>query len=382
LLKLIAILIVVFTCNYAYSQLQVTETSIAQELAQKLVGDGVTISNATLTPTSTVIPTGIFYNRGGTNIGIDSGIVITCGRAKSNFLTGRYGVDGNGTLTAVNARADENLGLPGDPTLATELGIPVNRLNDAIALEFDFVPLGDSIRFNYILSSEEYTISTVCQFNDAFGFFISGPGIAGSKNIALVPNTTSTPVTITNINNIIAAGCVNNPQYYVDNNTNTYFLHEGHTKVFTARSAVRPCEVYHLKLVVADREDHLWDTGVFLQAKSLTSNAIGMSNLTQTDPSNGLSYLVEGCATGAFNIRRPRKDPTPLAVTLSYSGTASNGVDVQLLPASVIIPANDSFVTVNVIPIIDGLPEGIETLKIYALAGWLPVHLPTVRLFN
>lgn len=127
--------------------------------------------------------------------------------------------------------------------------------------------------------------------------------------------------------------------------------------------------MYTLKIVIADAVDDLVDSGVFLQAKSLSSNAIGMSNLTQTDPATGLSYLVEGCATGAFNVRRARKDPSPLIINLSYGGTAINGIDVQLLPSSVLIPANDSFVTVNVIPLTDGATEGIEDLIVYALAG-------------
>ncbi len=350
------------------AQLQVTEVSSAQLLAQKLVGDGVIISNATITNSPSIVPTGFFVNAGGTNINIDSGIVITSGRAKTDrSAPNLFGVDGNGTNPAGTQRADNNLGLPGDATLANALGIPVTDLNDAIALEFDFVPLGDSIRFRYIMSSEEYTPGTVCVFNDAFGFFISGPGITGSQNIALIPGT-STPVTISNVNNITTAGCVSHPEFYIDNITNVFFTHEGHTKVFVAEARVQPCETYHLKIVIADRGDHLWDSGVFLEAKSLTSNAIGMNNLTQTDPS-GNSYLVEGCVTGSFEITRPRKDPTPLSVTLSYAGTATNGVDYLAMPTVVTIPANDSIISVNVIPIIDALPEGIEFIKIYALAG-------------
>lgn len=366
--KLLSITVILLCSLSIQAQLQVTENNDAQALAQKLVGDGVIISNATLTSSPSIVPTGFFVNAGGTNINIDSGIILTSGRAKTDrSLPNLFGVDGNGVNTAGSQRADNNLGLPGDLTLANELGIPVSELHDAISLEFDFVPLGDSIRFNYIMSSEEYTTGTVCVFNDAFGFFITGPGITGTQNIALIPGT-STPVTISNVNNITTASCVSNPQYYVDNVTNVYFIHEGHTTVFTAIARVQPCETYHLKLVIADRGDHLWDSGVFLQAKSLTSNAIDLLNHTQQDPS-GTSYLVEGCVTGNFEISRPRREPNPLSVTLAYAGTATSGVDYQALPTIVTIPANDSFVTVNVIPIIDALPEGIEFIKIYALAG-------------
>jgi gliding motility-associated-like protein len=352
------------------AQLQITSASTAAQLAQNLVGAGVTISNVSFT--GTLPMAGFFNNAGGTNIGIDSGIVLTSGRAKTRLPD--VGMDGDGVNPAQAVTASMVWRLPGDIDLAAAIGMPVAALHDACVLEFDFVPLGDSIKFNYVFSSEEYTPAYVCNFNDAFAFFISGPGILGLKNIALIPGT-SIPVSIFNVNDVPGGGCPNNIQYYTDNSFNTFFTHDGHTKVLTALASVQPCEVYHIKLVISDVIDDLLDSGVFLQAGSLSSNAIGMTNLTQTDPL-GNSYLVEGCATGAFVIRRPRKDPTPLSVSLSYGGTATNGVDVQMLPALVTIPANDSFVVVNVLPIIDGSPEGIEVLKIYALAGCV-AGLPT-----
>jgi gliding motility-associated-like protein len=114
--------------------------------------------------------------------------------------------------------------------------------------------------------------------------------------------------------------------------------------------------------------DDQYDSGVFLQAKSLSSNVIQLTPTTQTTPQNQ-NYLVEGCVPGSFDIKRDQNDPAPLNITLTYSGSATNGVDVQPLPPSVVIPANQSAVTVNVVPIVDNVPEGIETLVIYALAG-------------
>jgi len=78
------------------------------------------------------------------------------------------------------------LGLNGDQNLASAIGFPLNQLYDAAILEFDFLPLGDSIRFRYLFSSEEYTPLYACPsgggFNDAFAFFISGPGFTGMQN--------------------------------------------------------------------------------------------------------------------------------------------------------------------------------------------------------
>jgi len=364
LTKLLFAVIFLLSGKLISAQLVVTNSPSALALAQRLAGDGVTISNVTFTGNLSM--TGFFNHNGGTNIGIDSGIILTSGRARSTPAAN--GVNGNGVTSAENVDADNAWGLPGDADLAAAIGQPVSNLEDACVLEFDFTPLGDSIKFNYVFSSEEYTPAFVCDFNDAFAFFISGPGITGLKNIALVPNTTI-PVSIFNVNNVPGGTCPNNQLYYSDNRFNTLFTHDGHTTILTAKERVQPCQVYHLKLVISDVADDLFDSGVFLQARSLTSAITAITNLTQTDPVTGLSYLVEGCATGAFNIRRARKEPLPLNIQLSYGGSAINGVDVLALPTTAVIPANDSFVTIFVNPVMDLVPEGIETLKIYALAG-------------
>ena len=66
--------------------------------------------------------------------------------------------------------------------------------------EFDFEVQGDNIEFNFIFMSEEYNEYVNTGFNDVFAFYISGPGIVGQQNLAVVPGTT-TPVSINTINN-------------------------------------------------------------------------------------------------------------------------------------------------------------------------------------
>ncbi|MDB5202549.1 MAG: hypothetical protein JWQ27_1958 [Ferruginibacter sp.] len=346
----------------ASAQLNIVSQSTAQVLAQRLVGDGVTISNAVLRADSRA--TGFFTNAGGTNIGIDSGIVLTNGRAKTQGTS--YGLDGPQTSTATLDQVPVNHG-PGDWDLAHSIGEDSANTHDATILEFDFVPLGDSIKFRYVMSSEEYTSAFVCDYNDAFAFFISGPGITGLRNIALVPGT-NTPVSIRNVNNIVFTNnCINNPSYYVSNLGNTFLTHNGHTVVLTALERVQPCQVYHMKLVIADVGDGAYDSGVFLEARSLTSNSVQLTNLTQTDAS-GMSYLVEGCATGSVKIKRTSAATAPQTIYFNYGGSALNTVDVQTLPASITIPAGQDEVFLSIVPLIDNLPEGIEYLKIYTVA--------------
>src|SRR5688572_3993107 len=182
--------IIAFTSK---AQLVITQNTVAQQLAQRLVGDGITISNATLS--GSPLATGFFRNISGNQINLDSGIVMSTGRVltsggidgvdgpASNFASTGHGVGGDAQLSAILAA----------------LNMPSTVTNDAVILEFDFVPIGDTVKFRYVFGSEEYPSFTCSSFTDIFAFFISGPGITGSKNIALVPGT-NIPVAINSIN--------------------------------------------------------------------------------------------------------------------------------------------------------------------------------------
>lgn len=354
-------------CQPGYAQLTVTDAPNATALAQKLVGEGVTISNVSFT--GNLLMTGLFKRTGNSAPGIDSGIVLTSGRAKTQSSS--KGVDGNNYTMARDVLASTGWQLPGDANLAAQLGVNVSTLKDACVLEFDFIPTGDSIRFRYVFSSEEYSPTFACgNYNDAFAFFISGPGITGLQNIALVPGT-SQPVSISSINNVYGAWpapCFSNTQYYRDNSTGTALTHDGMTTVLTAKAQVTPCQTYHLKLVIADNTDAVWDSGVFLEARSLTSNTVLLHNDSQVD-ALGNDYLVEGCRTGTFTIERTEATPDNAFIYLNYGGDAIPGVDYETLPPTVVIPANDSQVVLNIVPIVDNIPEGTEYLKIYIVNG-------------
>lgn len=158
-------LIAVAVCN---GQLVITNEPNAIALAQKLVGEGVSISNVTFTGNS--LMAGYFKNLGQTNIALDSGIVLTSGRAKT-ISTAIVGMDGNGSTPANDIRGNNDWALPGDIDLANAIGAPLADMEDACVLEFDFTPSGDTVKFNYVFSSEEYVPEFACgNFNDAFAF--------------------------------------------------------------------------------------------------------------------------------------------------------------------------------------------------------------------
>ena len=72
-----------------------------------------------------------------------------------------------------------------------------------------------------------------------------------------------------------------------------------------------------------------------------------------------ISNMVD---TGRFTVRRSRGTNTPLTVSYSLGGTASNGVDYRELSGQVTIPAGSCKADIVVVPIDDDQAEGTETV--------------------
>lgn len=347
----------VFSCQAVNAQVNIAPNQTALALAQKLTGFGVIITNPVLNCPSGA--NGIFRVVK-SDLGIDSGILLTTGSATQT---------NSGPATFIST---DNLAA-GDAFLNSYTG---STTKDACALEFDFQAAGDTVRFNYAFASEEYTNYSCSQFNDVFGFFISGPGIAGQRNIALVPGTTI-PVAVNSITNT-AINVVNPPSniatycesmgagspfamYYVPSHTN--IAYDGFTTTLTAESPIYACSTYHLKLVIADVFDGSFDSGVWLEAGSLSSNPPKIAPISGGSSST-TPYVIRGCKPGQFVFTRNRKKPLAKTVKFDILGTAVNGTDYSHIPDSVIIPAFDSvaIITINGIPVVPA--TGKKTIKI------------------
>jgi hypothetical protein len=263
-------------CMNVRAQISVTDSLTALELAQYLTGAGVVVINPTLNGTCPGLARGKFnYNGTASNIGIDSGVVLTCGRVENVDATDPAQTGINAPFAAFASYPfDPSFGYaPGDPDLTTLAGIATH---DACVLEFDFIPAGDTVKFDYVFASEEYNGphgNYNCSINDVFGFFISGPGFTGSQNIALVPGTTNVAVGVSTVNDGVG-GCSIYTQYYNSNAGSNTFVYTGFTDVFRAIAPVSPCDTFHLKLAIADASDDVFDSGVFLKAGSLSSTSL------------------------------------------------------------------------------------------------------------
>ena len=337
-----------------------------QLVASWLIGNGVSISNVTFNGSSDPITStqiGIFEANGGAlaELELDAGIVMTSGTALNT-------VGPNETCSKSTAT-----GTAGDPDLNIIAG--VNTQNAAV-LEFDFVPESDTLKFRYVFGSEE--IWFYCySFNDAFGFFLSGPGINGpfsnnAVNIALMPGSTNW-VTLNNMCDFpesmwcnAPVNCPKNPPppSYANcqdpKGSGVFLQYNGLTYVYTAWYVVTACSTYHIKLAVGDALDQALDSGVFLEKNSFSASTITVFTNFSV-PSLG-ERAIEGCSDAIVNIVTAEPVVQPYTIYYNIGGTAINGVDYVEIPDSVVIPAGQTTATITIDPIYDGITEGVETV--------------------
>jgi len=307
---------------------------------------------ANITSAGAVNSRGTFAN-GGTNIGIATGAVLCTGHV--NILPGPNNQN--------NANNGFNTNSADDADLAT---LSNGNQWDLSKIEFDFTPTATTVQFDFVFGSEEYCEFVGSAFNDVFGFFISGPGLTGNQNIALIPST-STPVTINNVNH------QTNTAYYVNNSTlacngvpptNTAECQlDGWTTVLTATANLQPCQTYHIKLAIADIGDQAYASAVFLKANSF--DAGGQVKADVVYPS-GQQFIYEDCGPGGFiRFRRGSGDiNVPVVVNFTVGGTATPGLDYAPITSPITIPAGVSEILIPVTAFADLILEGDETITI------------------
>ena len=340
-----------------YAQLQTNNSLNPQGLVQNvLLGNGVTVSNVSYNGSPAAIAQ---FTAANTTLGINSGIVLTTGTTLPN------GDGPHGPNDTPGAGVDNNMG--GFNLLSQ--AIQGTQTYNAAILEFDFVPYADTVRFKYVFGSDEYpefAPPNNTTYNDVFGFFISGPGITGFQNIALLPN--GAVVSINNVNTIT------NTFYFVNNGDgNTapynqspqYIQYDGFTKVLEAVSKVQCGQTYHLIIAIADVGDGQWDSGIFLEANSL-------STLTPVEIDHTLSqqvfpnpdWMAEGCVSTNVTLTRQANLTQSLTIPVQLSGTATSGIDYNGVPASVTFQPGQTTVSFTIQSLTDALLEGLETLTL------------------
>ncbi|BFM41424.1 hypothetical protein CFS9_00650 [Flavobacterium sp. CFS9] len=214
-----------------------------------------------------------YFSKGTSTFPIDEGLLLSTGKISSAMGPNTYT---NKSDAMVSAASDQDL-----------TAISGETMHDASILEFNFIPDGNLVEFKFVFASEEYLEYVNTDFNDAFGFFLSGFGITGTYtnnaiNLAQLPNGDAVTINNihsagTNVNNV--AFPAKNATYYSNNPPgSTTMEYDGSTVVLTATYAVTAGKTYKIKMAIADASDQQWDAGVFLKAKSFATNTLVITN--------------------------------------------------------------------------------------------------------
>jgi len=242
-----------------------------------------------------------YFSNAHNEINIGEGLVLSTGKV--------FNIPTPNDQEAQTSANDSNIT---DEELAN---ITTGNLIDVVTYEIEFIPLSDSLEFNYAFASEEFPEYSCNCFNDVFGFFIQGPNDNTWNNIALIPGTND-PVSVRTIHPADTegdgGGCINdgieadcgpvNAHLYNDNTGNPYFFFDGYSNILTAKAAVTPCETYRIKLTLADVRDQLYDSAIFFEGKSFGSNVMDVETATLGVDKG----IVEGCTEGRINFRMAR----------------------------------------------------------------------------
>lgn len=276
--RLLIFISVITLTTYAQNITVDSATYTPQQLIEDILIDSDCITNVTVTNVvggdfNNVDQSYGYFDATGTSFPFQSGIVLSTGRLVN--------VPGPN-----NSLSDDNApNWTGD----TDLEIALNESNtfNATILEFDFTAIASQVSFRYLFASEEYqeNIASSCEFSDLFGFLIRPTaGQNQYENIALVPDTT-TPVKVTTVTPGIPGSCPPQNEIYFGNynGSNSPINFNGQTAVLTATANVQPNQSYHVKLVIADEQNHRYDSAVFLEAGSFQlSTDLGPDRLIAT----------------------------------------------------------------------------------------------------
>lgn len=312
--------------------------------------------------------------------GLDSGIVMVTSDA-FDVVPGQTGT----FTTFPNQTPSANLA-----TVLNAIGSSNSNQYDRASIQFNFLANGDSVQFDYIFGSKEYTSYTCSNFNDVFGFFLIGPGINGAPlynangtlridtvNLATIPGT-NTPVAVNTINQGFPSGanpasnCLNaNPNYvahatYYNPNTggSSIVNLEGFTDVFRAKAGVVCGIPYTIKLMIADVADGALNSAVFLGARSFKLPTISLSPTTNAGASFADTVMVEGCAKSFIHFERKGATSDTLTANFNYVGTANAADFVSGLPTSITLYPGQTSDTIWFEPVDDGIAEGLELLRV------------------
>lgn len=356
---LFVLLLLCFSQNLKAQYIQVDDTYTAQRLVEDVLIDSDCARISNISVTGHNFGDGLsygYFDAGTSTFPFAKGVILSTGKATS-------AKGPNNSILSEGPRS-----WVGDPDLELALGIGGSSVN-ATVLEFDFEPLARKVSFDYIFASEQYLTNpspSQCSFTDGFVFLIKEVGSSDPyKNLAVIPGTT-TPVLV---NTVRGPGTVcppANAEYFGGFNGREHPTNfNGQTVIMKASTDVIPGKKYHMKLVVADQGNNLYDSAIFLGGGSFkieenlgTPRLISEGNalcqdetliLTATNPS-AVSYewfkdgVPQPLGTNPDQFQITTNQSATYSVRIGLGGTCFSTGDIKIEYAPAIILSNTTLV--------------------------------------
>ncbi|WP_194461764.1 choice-of-anchor L domain-containing protein, partial [Cloacibacterium rupense] len=256
-----------------------------------IIGNNITITGGALNNGIRNSQIATFTGGNAAGLSMDNGAFFSTG-LNTELLTINNSLhrDGNPSGTTLYTDAD----------LAT---IDNTATRDVVSYSFNVTlgPKATTLNVKYQFGSEEYPDYVASAYDDAFGFFVTGPGISGTANLAKLPNGNNTSINKVNYGVPgFSSPAIPVPAY--DGSQNALYTNNGHntaqsggklvantnpgpfpiavqfngiTKLISyTLSGLTPGGTYTFKIIIGDAGDTQYDSGVFINTIYATANVV------------------------------------------------------------------------------------------------------------
>lgn len=257
------LLLFTITSLQLFSQGLTFSTASSQQLSDKIVNPKcVTTSNWVVSSGlnfGSLNSVGTFNRPNGVNFPLAKGIVLSTGHLTNlpgpKILPDYIG-DGNNPLWS------------SDNDMNTIVGS--SNFTNASSLQFEFTSQKTDFKLDYVFASEEYGQRQCNTLSDVVVILLTDMSTGLTVNIASTPsNQLISPINIRrNTFNTSCSDANANlfDTFYGGTNASTSPINMfGHTVAMTAQATIQTGHLYKLKIIIADRLDHQFDSAIFIK---------------------------------------------------------------------------------------------------------------------
>ena len=333
--------------SFVFSQTPVTYTAnpTNAQINTALNGNNISITGGTLNFGSRTLQIATFTGGTAAALQMSNGVFFGTGNVTKLLTTNTATTSTDNIPTAATFS---------DADLAT---VDNTATRDVVSYSFTVTlgPKATSLSIGYQFGSEEYPDYVGSNYDDALGFFVTGPGISGTANLARLPNNSPTSINKVNFG---LQGSSGSSVPAFDGTQSALYMNNGHdtavsggklvpntnpgpfpiavqfngiTRLITyTLSGLTPNGTYTFKIVIADAGDATLDSGVFID--NIYATATLVANNDSYTIVSGSSSINSVLNNDSVNGTAPA---TLSDVLLSQISTTNAGVTLNPLTGQI-----------------------------------------------